>query len=134
MILDIFPRTANHYMDSAIVHKIIITPDLNFFSAQESSERICTIELRNLIPFINGNTENSTDFFWEYLPFEDKSVIDYRFGYALVMKPKEAKSIILTVNVSAIVNTPYGEFKAVMKEKDKQSIQSTICLEYLEVI
>ena len=133
-VLDIFPLIINHHYDSSTVQKIFVTPDLKFYPSQESSESICTIDFRNLIPSVKGNTENPVAPFWEYFPFEDKPLIDYRFGYVLIMKPKEAKSIYLTLNISAIVNTPYGEFKAYIKEKDKQSLQSEICSEFIEFI
>ncbi len=132
--LDLYPQVIDHAETVSKSHKIIVTPQLRFQPFTNSSMAVAVIESKNLIPLIRSNHENSSNPFWEYLCFEGKPIIDYRFGYLLISKPKEVKSITLAIEITAHVQTSYGELKAIVKEKDRLALQQDICLEYIKIL
>ena len=132
-VLDVYPHEVKNTDFVNLPQKIILTNELIFSTSNVQGDGLFIIESKNINPLIKSNHHTETSPYWEYFSYEQKPIIDYRFGYMIIRKPLAVKAVRLTLDIIATVITPYGRYNASVKEKDKPFLSQIICPEYIEI-
>jgi hypothetical protein len=132
--MDIYPRQVKSYIKPDTISNVEITSSLAFREKDESSSAWMNIVFKNQTPTIIGDTTAESAPYWEYKAYQGQPLLDSRFGYLIIKKPRPAKSVRLTLDINASVHTPLGLLVAEVKEKDKPILTSKICNEWIDLL
>jgi hypothetical protein len=134
VVLDLFPRDVLYAEDPEYVERAHVTSALRFEKGTlPPEEDLLTVEMKNILPVIQASQADSSAPLWTYKTKQAEGLVDARFGYMIIAKPRQAKSVIMQMDIRADVRTPHGCFTAGVKEKDKAVLTHTVCKEWIEV-
>lgn len=134
VVVDLFPRHATQPAKPDVVERINISGALRFErGGLADEESLMTIEIKNIPPVIATNIDDPSTPRWSYQMYQEESLVDARFGYMIIAKPRQAKSVIMQMDIHCDVRTPQGCFVAEVKDKDKPLLMRTVCKEWIDV-
>jgi len=133
-VLDIFPVKIFGSTKINTLTRVDVVNTLKFCETDAFIDDILlTIEFKSLAGKIIGDMTLESAPFWEYMTQEQDGLLDSRFGYMIVQKPRLAKSILLKIDLTANVMTSLGLLSAEIREKDRASLVHAVCTEWIEV-
>jgi len=134
VVLDLFPHDVTYAEDPEFVERANITSTLRFEKGVKAAEEVLlVVEMKNILPVIKASTADPSAPLWTYRSQQVEGLVDARFAYMTIAKPRQAKSVIMQMDIHADVRTPQGCFSAGLKEKDKAVLTHTVCKEWIEV-
>ncbi len=134
VVLDLFPRDVLKVDKASIAANMDISSALRFeISPLPAEEALMSVEMKDIPPVIAASLADPSAPLWTYKAAQAGGLVDARFAYMIVAKPRQAKFAILQIDVRADVSTPQGCFNAEVKEKDKAVLIHTVCREWIDV-
>jgi hypothetical protein len=129
--LDLYPREIYDKTKTNI--KVNIAPSLKFAAFESATvegrvgEIVTTVEFRKLEPVIIGYGALESAPNWDFEKHKDHPLQGSKFGYLIVKKPRIAKAVRLTLEITADVVTRYGLFSAKIPANDHRYLTQVVC-------
>lgn len=134
VVLDLFPRDVFQVDKTSLSVHLDISSALRFeIGTLPAEEILMSVDMKDIPPVIVTSLADPSAPLWTFKAAQAGGLVDARFGYMIVAKPRQAKFVIMQIDVRADVRTPQGCFTAEAKEKDKAALIHTVCREWIDV-